>query len=235
MRFKIKLGYIKVTNKAISMTRQFSLFDKLIGSFDQALRTLTHNFKSSQPTRNNPMHYIKYDSSRLTNSDIRRVVGLMRINHTGEVCAQALYLGQALTTPNETLKASFHQAANEEYDHLHWCQERLNILNGKSSRLNPIWYAGAFVMGAFASQCGDKWSLGFLHETEQQVVAHLKSHLEKLPENDLASRAIINQMILDEESHAQSATHLGAAALPFPIPKLMKFTAKIMTRIAYYV
>ena len=161
--------------------------------------------------------------------------GLMRVNHVGEVCAQALYSAQALTTRDLTLKAQFEHAAREETDHLAWTQGRLDELGARPSLLNPLWFAGAFGLGLAAGRLGDRISLGFLVETERQVEAHLQSHLELLPAGDHASRAIVAQMKLDEAAHAAQALQAGGVQLPLPVRGLMKAAARVMTRTAYYV
>jgi ubiquinone biosynthesis monooxygenase Coq7 len=160
---------------------------------------------------------------------------LMRINHTGEVCAQGLYQGQALTAKLPNVKDSMEQAAKEENDHLIWCEDRIKELNGQTSYLNPFWFFGSYFMGAAAGLLGDKWSLGFVAETEKQVEKHLDSHLLKISENDLKSRAIIRQMREDEIKHAKNAIDGGGVALPIIIKKIMKSTAGIMTRTVYWV
>ena len=156
----------------------------------------------------------------------------MRINHCGEVCAQALYQGQALTSRSQAVREKMKHAADEEIDHLDWCAERIEELGGSVSIFNPLWYAGAFTLGVGAGIAGDKWSLGFLAETERQVVDHLKSHLDRLPENDSDSRKIVEQMVIDEESHALMAEESGAAALPSWIKQTMKMSARVMTGIS---
>jgi ubiquinone biosynthesis monooxygenase Coq7 len=164
----------------------------------------------------------------------RHVVGLMRINHAGEVAAQALYAGQALTAKEAATQASMVEAAQEETDHLAWCSERIDELGGRKSVLNPVWYAGSFAIGALAGLAGDKVSLGFVAETEKQVGKHLESHLRDLPQGDARTRAIIEQMRVDEAHHGQSAAKAGANELPPPIRALMKLTSKVMTRTAYW-
>jgi 3-demethoxyubiquinol 3-hydroxylase len=160
---------------------------------------------------------------------------LMRVNHVGEVCAQALYSAQALGTKDATLRQQFVQAASEETDHLAWTAERLEALGARPSLFNPLWYAGAFGLGLVAGRLGDKLSLAFLVETEQQVEAHLHSHLDRLPAADHASRAVVTQMKADEAQHAQDARHAGAAALPAPVKALMAAAAKVMTTVAHRV
>jgi len=165
----------------------------------------------------------------------RHVVGLMRVNHCGEICAQALYQGQALTSRDPEVRESLRGAANEETEHLAWTEQRIAELGGRKSLLNPLWYAGSLSMGLLAGALGDKWNLGFLAETERQVEAHLDSHLLSLPEEDGRSRAIVDQMRLDEIQHAETAVRYGAAELPGAVRAAMKMVAKVMTGAAYRV
>jgi 3-demethoxyubiquinol 3-hydroxylase len=206
------------------------LIDNVIKTFDAALRTV---FAEARPTRARPDAGINEDE--MTDQQKQEVISLMRINHVGEVCAQALYSGQAFTSRNPHIVSALQQAAAEETDHLAWCESRIKELGGRKSLLNPVWYAGSFTLGAVAGAIGDKWNLGFLAETEQQVSAHLSSHLDALPAHDKKTRAIIEQMHVDEMSHAQEAINLGAAALPNGIKSMMKASSKIMTSTAYYV
>jgi len=157
----------------------------------------------------------------------------MRVNHTGEICAQALYSGQALTSTNPELKSKLDGAAREEIEHLAWTERRLDELGSRTSLLNPLWYAGSFAIGALAGLAGDRWNLGFLSETERQVEQHLGSHLDRLPTDDSRSRAIVAQMRNDEAGHAQMAEDSGAARLPLPIRTAMRLTAKVMTTTTY--
>jgi ubiquinone biosynthesis monooxygenase Coq7 len=170
----------------------------------------------------------------MSDEEKRHTARLMRINHTGEVCAQALYQGQAITAKLPTVRKSMERAAMEENDHLDWCERRLEELDDRKSLLNPLWYAGSFAIGAAAGIAGDKWSLGFVAETEKQVTAHLEDHLSKLPAQDVKSRAILEQMKVDEMHHATSALDAGGAALPSPIKTAMKLTSKVMTKTVYY-
>lgn len=163
----------------------------------------------------------------------QHAAGLMRINHAGEVCAQALYAGQAVTARNPEVQSQMKHAASEETDHLSWCRERLDELESKPSVLDPLWYAGSFAIGAVAGLAGDGWSLGFLKETENQVEAHLEGHIERLPPEDVRSRAILDQMKIDEARHAQMADESGALDLPDPVRGLMKLTAGVMKAVAY--
>jgi ubiquinone biosynthesis monooxygenase Coq7 len=159
----------------------------------------------------------------------------MRVNHTGEICAQALYQGQALTARNATARAALEQAAAEETDHLAWTAQRIEELGGRASLLNPLWYAGSFALGAAAGFLGDKWNLGFLAETERQVEGHLEGHLDRLPAQDEKSRAIVNEMKVDEARHARTAVDHGAAELPEPVKLAMKLGSRVMTRTAYWI
>jgi ubiquinone biosynthesis monooxygenase Coq7 len=159
----------------------------------------------------------------------------MRVNHCGEICAQALYQGQALTARNPAARAALEQAAAEETDHLAWTAQRIGELGGRVSLLNPLWYAGSFALGAAAGLLGDKWSLGFLAETERQVEGHLEGHLDRLPPQDAKSRAIIDQMKADEARHARAAVEHGAAELPEPVKSAMKLGSRVMTRTAFWI
>lgn len=171
----------------------------------------------------------------LTEAASKHSAALMRINHTGEVCAQALYQGQALTAKLSSVRHSMEQAAEEENDHLYWCRERIHELGSHTSYLNPVWYLGSFTIGASAGFIGDKWSLGFVAETEKQVVRHLESHLQQIPAHDYKSREILLQMKDDEQHHATVAMEAGAATLPAPIQFLMKVSAKMMTSTTYWI
>lgn len=204
--------------------------DQLITTFDTGLRTL---FAQANAARTRPD--VSIEEAPLDESDKKKAAALMRINHVGEVCAQALYSGQALTSRNANIISTLEHAAAEEIDHLAWCEARLKELGGRKSMLNPIWYAGSFTLGAIAGGFNDKWNLGFLAETEQQVASHLQNHLEKLNVADTKTRAIVSQMQIDEAAHASDAKKLGAETLPAPIKAGMKFVSKIMTSTAYYV
>lgn len=203
--------------------------DKLIAQFDQALKTLVpgtvHGHRPS-PAR-------ERETPALNETENRHVAGLMRINHCGEVCAQALYQGQALTARLPEVRESMDQAAREEIDHLAWCEERLQQLDSRPSLLNPLWYSLSFGLGAAAGLLGDKWSLGFVAETEDQVCEHLQEHLGKLPPQDQKSQAILEQMLIDEGEHAHQAREAGGAALPAPVKTAMGLMAQIMKRTVY--
>jgi ubiquinone biosynthesis monooxygenase Coq7 len=205
--------------------------DQLIQQFDQALRTLVPGASAAQrPSPAQPL-----EEPQLTESERRDVAGLMRINHTGEVCAQALYQGQALTARLPDIRQSMEHAAREEVDHLVWCEQRLQELDSRSSLLNPAWYALSFGIGAAAGLAGDKWSLGFVAETEHQVGVHLQEHLEQLPRNDLRSRAVLEQMLVDERIHGETARDAGGAPLPPPVKLAMGLMARVMKGLAYRV
>jgi len=213
------------------MTRTYSRLDNLIISIDNALRMSSG--ESIEAKRPNPA--IDVPDIVMEETHRQHAAGLMRINHSGEICAQALYAGQAATARNPEVQAEMQKAADEEIDHLNWCKERLDELESKPSLLAPIWYAGSFAIGAAAGLAGDGWSLGFLKETENQVEAHLANHITKLPAEDARSRAILDQMKIDEAKHAQMAEDSGAFDLPGPVRGLMKLTAGAMKAVAYKV
>lgn len=204
--------------------------DSLILHFDRALRTLFAPAASRRPHPDAGL-----PEAALTDAERRHVAGLMRVNHSGEVCAQALYQGQALTARNPDIAQALQQAADEETEHLAWCERRLNELNSHKSLLNPLWYTGSFALGVLAGALGDRWNLGFLAETERQVEGHLDGHLQRLPAQDAKSRAIVEQMKADEIRHAETAIALGGAELPLPVKLAMKLTSKVMTQTAYWV
>ncbi|MBF0256246.1 MAG: 2-polyprenyl-3-methyl-6-methoxy-1,4-benzoquinone monooxygenase [Gammaproteobacteria bacterium] len=210
--------------------RQLSPADQLLVSLDNALRTV---FGKPQVTeRPNPA--ARLDDVEMSEEQRRHAARLMRINHTGEVCAQALYQGQSLTARLPRVRQSMERAAQEENDHLEWCERRLQELDDRKSLLNPLFYAGSFVIGAAAGIAGDKWSLGFVAETEKQVSAHLDEHLRQLPPQDQKGKAILEQMREDEMHHATTALEAGGAPLPLPIRLGMKLTSKLMTKSVYY-
>ena len=209
---------------------QLGPFDQLIAAADRALRTLA----SAPPaSRTNPASALPA-ASPLSEQDRREAAALMRVNHVGEVCAQAMYDAQALAATAPALREAFVRAAREEADHLAWTQQRIAELGGRTSLLNPLWYAGAFAIGSTAARLGDRVSLGFLAETERQVEQHLQSHLERLPEADLESRAIVEQMRHEEAQHADSAVQRGGATLPFAARLAMRLAARVMTKTAHY-
>ncbi len=208
----------------------FSLpdLDKLISGFDLALRTIAATQVSDRPHPD-----ARIPEVDLTPSQKKHAAGLMRVNHCGEVCAQALYQGQAWTARSSEAKQALRQAAHEEVEHLAWTERRIRELGGSKSLLNPVWYVGSLGIGVSAGLLGDKWNLGFLAETERQVARHLYSHLSALPEQDKRSQAIVSQMHADELSHANLAEKLGAASMPGPIPELMTIASRVMTSISY--
>lgn len=203
--------------------------DRLIVEFDRALRTVFAAGAAVRPVPGESLPEVPLEAAEKVH-----VVALMRVNHSGEVCAQALYQGQALACRNESLRRSLEGAAQEETEHLAWTSRRIVDLGGRKSVLNPLWYLGAFSLGVLAARLGDGWNLGFLAETERQVEAHLDRHLARLPEKDARSRAILTQMKLDEVGHAEEAIRLGALELPDAAKTAMRFASRIMTRTAYY-
>lgn len=211
--------------------RQYNRVDKFIINFDAALAAIFA--KTGSPQRPNPAQ--DRPSSGLNTAEKRVSQGLMRVNHAGEVAAQALYQGQSLTARSKAVQSSMQQAAMEEVDHLHWCKQRLGELGSHTSIFNPLWYLGSLTMGALAGVFGDKWSLGFIAETEHQVVAHLESHLQNLPKQDDRSRAILEQMKIDEAHHATTAIESGAKVLPTTVKRLMTLFSGVMTRVAYWI
>ncbi len=209
--------------------RNLDLLDRCLVQFDQALRSCVPG--SSNARRASPAS--SESEMELTETDRKHAAGLMRINHTGEVCAQALYQGQAATAKLSDVRQSMEEAALEEVDHLAWCEERLQQLDSRPSLLNPLWYTLSYGMGAVAGLAGDKWSLGFVAETEDQVCEHLEEHLDQLPENDGKSRAILEQMISDEKHHGESARDAGGADLPAPIKQAMTAMSQVMKKTTY--
>lgn len=204
--------------------------DKLIVEFDKGLRTLF----APAPTRR-ALPGGDLPDTELSAEEKHRCVSLMRVDHCGEICAQALYQGQALTARNADVKAALEQAAWEETEHLNWTETRIKELGGRTSFLNPLWYTGSLAIGALAGALGDKWNLGFLAETERQVEQHLENHLGRLPQRDEKSRAILEQMKSDEARHADTALEHGGAPLPLPLKGAMRLSAKIMTSTAYWI
>ena len=210
--------------------RPLPSLDELIVAFDRGLRTV---FAPAQSLRATPGENLP--EAELTDEQRRLSASLMRVNHTGEICAQALYQGQALTARDTRAKAALEQAAREETEHLAWTERRIEELGGRKSLLNPAWYAGSFALGAAAGLVGDRWNLGFLAETERQVVAHLEGHLQRLPAQDSKSRAIVETMKEDEARHATSAIKHGAAELPSPAKAAMRLSSKVMTETAFWI
>lgn len=209
-------------------TRSFSFTDRLIDAADQALRTLANGATADRPS--------PCANEETLAEDERVLAGrLMRVNHAGEIAAQALYQGQALTARSSGVRTAMEDAAHEEADHLAWTATRIQELGTHVSYLDPLWYAGSFTIGAIAGLAGDKWSLGFVAETEHQVAEHLDGHLQRLPSKDQRSRAILSQMRTDELQHATTALEAGGTALPVPVRIAMRLTAKVMTKTAFWI
>jgi ubiquinone biosynthesis monooxygenase Coq7 len=204
--------------------------DRLIGEFDRALRAVAGVARSARPS---PAAGLSENS--LAEEERSHAAALMRINHVGEICAQALYQGQALMARDSAARAALEQAAQEEEDHLVWSMERIRELGGRPSLLNPVWYAGAFAIGAAVGALGDRWNLAFLAETERQVEEHLTGHLDELPQDDRRTRAVVEAMRDDEARHRSSALDLGAAELPEPVKRAMRLASRVMTTLAYRV
>ncbi len=225
---------LRYANSSPNIQFNINKMDALLTAADSALRTVFARHHANRPT---PMWAAEVPTpAPLTDAEKRAAAALMRVNHVGEVCAQALYTAQALATKNSALRQHLSAACAEETDHLAWVEQRLQALGGRTSLLNPLWYAGAFGIGYAAAKLGgDRVSLGFVVETERQVEAHLESHLGLLPANDGPSRAIVAQMKTDEAQHAKEAQAAGAAELPAPIKALMKLAAKVMTTVAHRV
>lgn len=212
--------------------RRYTLADRLIGHADQVLRTLTPDTRAA--LRANPGAALP--ATDLTPEQKREVAGLMRVNHSGEVCAQALYHGQALTARLPTVRQEMERAAQEEQDHLAWCEDRLKELGSHISIFNPLWYGLSFGIGAAAGIAGDKWSLGFVAETEKQVCSHLEHHMQRVPATDTRTHAILNQMHADEDHHRNTALAAGGVHdLPPPIRRIMGLVSKVMTQTSYHV
>lgn len=209
--------------------RQLSLLDRLVKEADTVLRTIT----SSGHSAARPSPSEGHSETDLPEHERRHVAGLMRVNHTGEVCAQALYQGQALTAKLPTVRQEMQQAAQEEVDHLVWCEQRLRELDSQPSYLNPAWYGLSFALGAVAGAIGDKVSLGFVAATEERVCKHLKDHLKSLPEEDRKSRLILQQMLEDEQRHGDNALQAGGADFPRPVKDAMTLVSKLMTSSSY--
>jgi ubiquinone biosynthesis monooxygenase Coq7 len=213
------------------LERQYSLLDHLIIRLDQHLACGHSALRAG--ARPSPADGIP--EATLNTAEKRHVEGLMRVNHAGEVSAQALYQGQALTSRDPAVRQAMRISAEEEIDHLDWCKKRLNELGGHTSYLNPVWYLGSFSIGTLAGLAGDKWSLGFVAETERQVTEHLQEHIERLPPRDQKSRAILEQMKEDEAHHGTVAMTIGGVELPAPIKTIMWLCSRVMTRTAYWI
>ena len=204
--------------------------DSLITEFDKGLRTL---FSQAHSTRPHPDADLP--EAALSESEKKLAAALMRVNHSGEICAQALYQGQAMTARDPAVQKELLQAAQEETEHLAWTARRVADLGGHLSLLNPLWYGGSLALGAVAGLLGDKWNLGFLAETERQVGRHLHSHLARLPQQDEKSRAVVSQMVIDETRHADMAAQLGGAELPLPVKRAMEVSSRVMTGTSHWV
>ena len=209
--------------------RRLSLLDKLITEADSVMRTITS--RGNQAGRNSPSE--GHRDAELSERERAHIAGLMRVNHTGEVCAQALYQGQALPAKLPTVREEMQQAAAEEIDHLVWCEERLRELGSHTSYLNPAWYGMSFALGAIAGAIGDKVSLGFVAATEERVCSHLKEHLKQLPEDDRKSQLILQQMLQDEQRHGDNALAAGGTDFPRPVKDAMSAVSQVMTRTSY--
>lgn len=207
------------------------VLDDLITEFDRSLRSIAGVSRMNRPV---PVPVSQMPSVELTPAEQTHAAGLMRVNHVGEICAQALYQAQKMTTKTPALKRMFAHAADEEEDHLAWIAHRLKDLNARTSLLNPFWYAGSLAIGMLVGACGDKVSLGFMGETERQVENHLNDHLSRLPEADTESRVIVEQMREDEVRHGKAADEAGGVELPFPVRMLMRAASKVMVHTAYY-
>lgn len=211
-------------------TRNFSPIDRVLVNLDQAVRTVF----GRPPTTGRPNPAKGIAEADLSEQERKHIARLMRINHTGEVCAQALYQGQALTARQPEVQRSMERSAWEENDHLRWCETRIGELGDRKSLLNPLWYAGSFSIGALAGLLGDKWSLGFVVETERQVESHLDGHLAEIPVTDRRTRTILDRMKADEIHHAEVAEAAGSASLPRPVKLAMRMASKVMTRSVYW-
>ncbi len=221
---------VSITSYSIGMTtRSYRILDRIIGEIDRAIKVLA---SPARPNRAAPR--LASGELVLQEKDRQSSVRLMRVNHSGEIAAQALYAGQSLTARNDKVAAAMRQAASEEMDHLAWCEERLRELHGRTSFLNPLWYAGSFAIGALAGAVGDRASLGFVAETEKQVEVHLQGSSDRLPAADHRSRAIVEQMTHDEVAHGARAASLGAEELPFPLRSAMRLTSRVMTKSSYW-
>ena len=222
---------VRVRYNLIVTIRKLSPIDRLLAGADNALRTVVA--PAGRPARDYPAQTI--EEPALSAAQRSHAAGLMRVNHSGEVAAQALYQGHATVARDKSIQRQMQHAAAEEFDHLAWCEQRIQELGEEPSRLSPLWYAGAYAIGVVSGVLGDKWSLGFIAETERQVCEHLDRHLHGLPAEDARSRAIVAQMRDEEAQHGESAVAAGAVNLPQPVKTLMRLTAKVMTGTAYWV
>jgi ubiquinone biosynthesis monooxygenase Coq7 len=211
--------------------RHYSAIDHVLMGVSRSLAAvLGDTGQGSRPSPANP-----YAEARLSDHERRQVAALMRVNHAGEVAAQALYYGQALSARQIEVRQRLEQSAEEEGDHLAWCRERVETLGSHTSLLGPFWYWGSFSIGAIAGAAGDRWSLGFIKETEDQVIEHLQGHLRKMPRQELKSRAVIEQMMIDEARHGDLAMEAGGVSLPMPVKFWMRMTSRVMTTLSYWI
>jgi len=230
------MAAIRIPNNLWATTNEWKnwrlivAIDRLIIEFDQALRALFGQVRSDRPHPDRD-----HAEADLSEKEKRHVAALMRVNHCGEICAQALYRGQAFSSQDDAIRKALRRAAEEEIEHLAWTGRRIADLGGRRSLLNPLWYAGSLAVGVLAGRAGDAWNLGFLAETERQVKAHLDGHLKRLPPNDRKSWAVLQQMKIDEIGHAHMAEQLGGAELPDIVRTAMKLAAGVMTRMSYWV
>ncbi|MFV0277733.1 MAG: 2-polyprenyl-3-methyl-6-methoxy-1,4-benzoquinone monooxygenase [Parahaliea sp.] len=215
----------------VPQRRQLSFLDRVIGEADTVLRTLACRHRA--PSRPSPAE--GHSDTRLSDHQRAHVAALMRVNHTGEVCAQALYQGQALTARLSEVREEMREAAREEADHLAWCEQRLTELDSRGSDLHPAWYGLSFLLGATAGAVGDKWSLGFVAATEERVCRHLRDHLKQLPDADRKSQLILQKMLEDEERHGHNALKAGGAQFPQPVKDAMTLVSKVMTESSYWI
>jgi 3-demethoxyubiquinol 3-hydroxylase len=213
-------------------TRTYGILDRIIGEIDKAIKVLASPARTGRASPDTAGG--EFGLTGLTDRERQESIRLMRVNHSGEIAAQALYQGQALTARDGTVAAGMRRAASEEMDHLAWCEERLRELHGRTSLLNPLWYVGSFAIGALAGAVGDRASLGFVAETEKQVEVHLRGSKDRLPAADHRSRAIVEQMTHDEVAHGAQAATLGADELPFPLRSAMRLTSRVMTKSSYW-
>ncbi|NNF66881.1 MAG: 2-polyprenyl-3-methyl-6-methoxy-1,4-benzoquinone monooxygenase [Gammaproteobacteria bacterium] len=221
---------MSVRHNGALAARRLTFTDQIVAAADRGLHAVSGPRSAG---RSNPASAI--EQPQLQQDDRQTAARLMRVNHAGEVAAQALYHGQALTARLDDVRATMEKSALEESDHLAWCEQRLGELDGRRSLLNPLWYAGSFTIGAMAGLAGDRWSLGFVAETERQVVRHLDNHLERLPADDKRSRAILQQMRAEEAAHGELAHNAGGHKLPGPLPRIMSAVSSLMTRAAYWI
>ena len=224
-----------MTQRSTSTQRALSGFDQLLSRLDRRLRQLGSTSVAQPPGGPRPSPAIGHEEPKLSPHERAHAAGLMRVNHTGEVCAQALYQGQALVARGDDVRQNLLSAAQEEADHLAWCEARLDELDAAPSRLNPLFYAASYALGAATALAGDKVSLGFVHATEERVASHLRSHLQALPGEDRKSQLILQQMLDDEERHGEEALAHGGEEFPRPVKDVMSLASQVMTRTTYWI